>query len=638
MKATQLKRSIQTLWQSASEQYRPTIPLDFADFLDKFFYLSPDATNSSGAWECLPYQRRLCYLLQDLDVKKLALVKPAQIGYTQLIRGYVGYEAAHRGRNVCVWQPTSADAREFSNLQIKSMLRDCPDIAKFLRVDYDKKDTDNTTSRRVWQKAVSYFRGATSANEFRRISIDSGLVDEVDGVDANIEGEGSADSLAWSRMYASARPKLILGSTPTIEGESNILRIAQEIDAKFKNYLPCPHCDHYQQLEFGGADADYGLSFEKCSDHRKTADTTQYTCNSCAKTFGYENLREMDERGELRTDTIGLTNEGRYYDLNTGEDCEPPHEAAVYLNGLISYTVSWADGCYQFLKATDSARRGDNSSLVTWTNEWLGQGYTPTQNKDLATWEQVKGRQVDAEVFPNWVSHATQWADVQKDSVHNMVVGWGENERSFVLRYDIYRGDHDTDKMLEQAVAASYVEHRREDGVMIPISASGIDSGYAADTVYKACKVNATKIFPTKGLSTYGKPVITIPNRPNQHGVYVCPMGTDTAKDIVTERLKIDIDGDGKIEFSDHELINDELFRSCTSNIKKTVFSSGKAVERWTLPSGRQDEGLDCLCGNLGMVRLLQNTFNVSLGVEHEEESDDDEEFSIEKLASLARA
>ena len=636
MKDTKLARRIASLWQQASEPHRPTMPLDFADYLDQYFYLSPDATNSAGRWECLPYQRRLCYLLQDLDVKRVAIVKPAQIGYTQLLRGYVGYEAAHRSRNICVWQPTSADAREFSNLQIKSMLRDCPDIAKHLRVEHDKKDTDNTTGRRVWDAAVSYFRGATSANEFRRISVDSGLVDELDGMPANVEGEGSPDSLARSRMYASSRPKLILGSTPTITDESNILRVAGEIEEAFKNFLPCPKCGSYQELLFGGADADFGLRFVKHKNHKSTSDTVRYACDSCSKDFGYENLREMDEAGELRSENIGLTNSGRFYTLNDDMDCEPPHEAAVYLNGLISYTVSWSDGVYQFLKATDAARQGDNSTLVTVTNEWLGQGYTPIQNKDLATWEQVKGREVAESLIPKWASHLTQWADVQKDSVHVMLVAWGAGERSRVMRYDIIPGCHDTDNMLEWVTVQAEKEFLREYGAMLPVSLSGIDSGFMADTVYRACKANPLKILPTKGLSVYGKPVITIPNRPNNHGVYVCPMGTDTAKDIIAERLKIDMDAPGKIEFSDHEGINDDLYKSCTSNIKKTVFRSGKAVERWTLKSGWHDEGLDCLCGNLGMVRILQDRFQVVLGEYEAPDSSESGDF-MANLISAAR-
>ncbi|EHW67211.1 hypothetical protein ECDEC10A_1002 [Escherichia coli DEC10A] len=38
------------------------------------------------------------------------------------------------------------------------------------------------------------------------------------------------------------------------------------------------------------------------------------------------------------------------------------------------------------------------------------------------------------------------------------------------------------------------------------------------------------RVLPVKGASVYGKPVITMPKTRNQRGVYLCEVGTDTAK------------------------------------------------------------------------------------------------------------
>ncbi|EHX53617.1 hypothetical protein ECDEC12E_1192 [Escherichia coli DEC12E] len=38
-------------------------------------------------------------------------------------------------------------------------------------------------------------------------------------------------------------------------------------------------------------------------------------------------------------------------------------------------------------------------------------------------------------------------------------------------------------------------------------------------------------MLPVKGASVYGKPVITMPKTRNQRGVYLCEVGTDTAKE-----------------------------------------------------------------------------------------------------------
>ena len=184
-------------------------------------------------------------------------------------------------------------------------------------------------------------------------------------------------------------------------------------------------------------------------------------------------------------------------------------------------------------------------------------------------------------------------------------------------------------------------EHKREDGVKLPISLVGVDSGYLADTIYNLCKVNPTKFIPTKGLSTRGKPVIKVPNMPNQNRVFLGNIGTDTGKDIVASRMRLDIPGPGYIEFADRSEFNEDFFKSLTSNIKKTVYRSGKSQEQWVLPSGRHDEALDCFVINLAMVRLLQERYNVDLNEEEDPEQKEDDKRDhiamIQKLAEAAR-
>ncbi len=48
------------------------------------------------------------------------------------------------------------------------------------------------------------------------------------------------------------------------------------------------------------------------------------------------------------------------------------------------------------------------------------------------------------------------------------------------------------------------------------------------------------RVLPVKGASVYGKPVITMPKTRNQRGVYLCEVGTDTAKEILYARMKAD--------------------------------------------------------------------------------------------------
>ena len=65
--------------------------------------------------------------------------------------------------------------------------------------------------------------------------------------------------------------------------------------------------------------------------------------------------------------------------------------------------------------------------------------------------------------------------------------------------------------------------------------------GIDGEIVYQRSKKHGVfRVLPVKGASVYGKPVITMPKTRNQRGVYLCEVGTDTAKEILYARMKAD--------------------------------------------------------------------------------------------------
>lgn len=150
-------------------------------------------------------------------------------------------------------------ANWFSALQVKSLLRDSPDIAKHLTSDWDAQTSNNTTGRRTFKRGTLYAKGAHNVREWAGFSVDDGIVDEFDK--CPLIPEGSADTLTRGRMYASSAPKLICFSTPGIDGESRIQALIDDTypEHVFRWQVPCIHCAHMQELVFGGADSSHGL-------------------------------------------------------------------------------------------------------------------------------------------------------------------------------------------------------------------------------------------------------------------------------------------------------------------------------------------------------------------------------------------
>lgn len=64
--------------------------------------------------------------------------------------------------------------------------------------------------------------------------------------------------------------------------------------------------------------------------------------------------------------------------------------------------------------------------------------------------------------------------------------------------------------------------------------------GSMAKSCIRGQKHGIFRVLPVKGASVYGKPVITMPKTRNQRGVYLCEVGTDTAKEILYARMKAD--------------------------------------------------------------------------------------------------
>lgn len=640
------------------------VPLGFHDWMDEHFWLSAAATNTKGQmWKSYAWQRAIIHAIGDLDIEKVGVQKSVQQGISQILRAWAGYEAAHRKRSICIWQPRGGDAKEFSNVQIKTLLDDVAAVSDELSVPHDKKHTDNTVERRAFKGAQLFIKPAMADNNFRRFTCESGALDEYDGMPADIEGTGSPAKRALGRMNAADYRKLVVVSTPKIKGESNIETFISECVAQFRRFVPCPHCGHMQELIWGGADSDFGMKWIKVkrddgsTDELATSKTVHYVCaeESCRGEFGYEYLRRIDAKGEWRSDKLkiidGTSDEYEFRYLSDNTKAPAPDSVGFQIPGYFSYApaMSWQQGCYDFLTAVRRNREGSPEDLITWTNEYQAATWSPIDNQELVEWETLKNR---AEVYehevPAGVKVITAWSDVQDDRVEIQVVGWGKGEEAWSLFYIVINGDPHSGDLLRKAAALKAQEYLNENAAGVPTALFGMDSGYLADDVYSVCKESPTELIPTKGMSTRGNPVADMPQKRNAKGVYLTQVGTDTAKTIIAERLKLEVPGPGYIHFpkdpkvknerigdhgtEEHRGHTDSFYKMLTAEYKKSKTVNGQSVEYWHCPNGRRNEALDTMVGNLAMIRLLQTRYGIRLDKDTNEIEEADEDVSIDEI------
>lgn len=641
---TQNPPRLRDFWRKVVSDLYEREPKTFVEFLNTEFFLSPEATNSNGPFECYPYQVGLAHFYSNLDISEVHNQKCGQAGCTQIFKGLCGYEVAVRGRNMAVIQPTQGFATWFSGLQIKTLLRDCPTVGSELRVDHTKRnDPENTNKLRIFKRAALYCRGAFSSNDFRGYSVETMAVDEVDGAPADIDGEGSVDALASSRIKEAARPKQINQSTPTMDGASRIQQLVESVypEHSFRYHVPCLECREMQEIAWGGGDADFGIQWDKVYrdpeepikenrtlDLYATSQTARFRCcnASCRAEFTHDKLFELDEHGRWQSETMFLDNaSGDFYAIGDSPgDCETqptPYKVAIYMRGTISYVMTWQRAVYEFLEATAMAKKGDPSKLIKFQNGYLGEVHVPLRNQDLKTWEELKSRCREYPECPDWVQIITVGCDVGKTHVAYEVVGWGADYESISLERRRIECTPLTDSSIRNMLQ-SFTERifTKPNGEEQPIKLVLCDSKYGGSKVREACAKNFKMLIPITGYGTLGAPAVKMSTDPEPiTGVFVARVGVQTCADTISELFKIELPVDqdrapGFAHFPLTQWHDDSFFKELCGEVIRITYRSGRPETKWEQKSKAiRVESTDCRRYAYAGIKLAELRYGFQL-------------------------
>lgn len=621
-----ITEQVRDFWRDTVAALYERVPIHFEPWLNTEFFLSREATNSNGPFRCYPIQRGLAFFYSDLRIVEVNVQKCGQAGCTQILKGLCGYEVSVRGRNMAVIQPTQGFANWFSNLQLRTLLRDCPSVAAELRVDPEKRnDPQNTTKLRLFNRAALYCRGANSSNDFRGYSVMTIAVDEVDSAPIDIDEEGTVDALASSRIKEATYPKQINQSTPTIAGRSRIQALTDAIHEthSFRYHVRCTSCDAYQELLWGGEDATFGIQWDKIYhnpeetnedklvvDKFETSKTARYKCGSCGDTFLHSDLRDLDEGGRWQSSSMFLdTDRQELYllgdDPETAEPQTPPYKVAVYLRGTHSYVSTWSRAVYDFLEAVEFASKGDPAKLIKFQNAYLGEVHEPLRNQDLASWESLRDRAREPEdgaECPEWVQYISAGTDTGKNHIAYEVVGWGPDYESISLEYRRIECNPQVDSTLRETLGElSSRRFRKASGEEIPVSLVLSDSKYAGAMVREACATNPRKLIPITGYGTIGAAPIRMSTNPEPHtGVFVGRIGIQTCADTLAELFKVTLPegkdrAPGHAHFPVTPYHNEQYFKELCGEVIRTTYKNGRPESKWVQKSKAiRVEATDC--------------------------------------------
>jgi phage terminase large subunit GpA-like protein len=496
--------------------------------------------------------------------QRVVIQAGAQIGKTECGNNWIGYVIHLSPGPLLMVQPTVEVAKRVSKQRIAPMIASTPVLRERV-AESRSRDSGNTVQVKEFDGGLLIITGANSGAGLRSMPIRFLFMDEVDEYPGDVDGQGDPVLLAEKRTSNFTRRKVLLTSTPTIKGLSRIER--EYLASDQRRYLvPCPTCGHMDYLTWRD------LSHHRIEWEQGRPETAHMICGGCGARVEERHKTEMLAKGEWRaTVTEDVTTVG------------------FHLSGLYSPLGwrSWAECAAEFLSAKD-----DPFKLKTWVNTVLGETWEERGDSVAAGSLAARLEQYPAEV-PNGVGVLVAAVDVQGDRLEVVVKGYGAGEESWLIAFTQIHGDPAQDPIwyeLDKFLAQPF---QHESGQRLHVHLTVVDSGgHHTEQVYRYAKARLGKrIFPIKGGSIAGRPLVERPSLNNRYRVKLFVLCVDTGKDLVFSRMRISSPGPGYLHLPDWA--DGEYLAQLTAEkaIRKYVKGRG-AVREWVKLRER-NEALD---------------------------------------------
>ena len=232
-------------------------------------------------------------------------------------------------------------------------------------------------------------------------------MDEVDAFE--VTSEGDPIELAIKRTLAHADRKIIIGSTPTIDGVSVIQRMFEESDKRIFE-VPCPHCD-----------TGFEIQMEHLQWPPERPLEAYVVCPNCGACIEEHYKPDMVARGEWRITEPQI--KGR---------------AGFRLNAFVSLfeNSSWGAIAQDYL----NAQLGGPSVMRVFENTVLGKCSSLSIDSIDASGLASRQENFSLDKLPAEVLLITGGVDVQGDRVEAVFIGHAVTGEQFILGHVVLYG------------------------------------------------------------------------------------------------------------------------------------------------------------------------------------------------------
>lgn len=418
-----------------------------------------------------PYMRFPLRLFTDPMVDRIGGCWGTQSGKTTVMWACLGYVIDQDPGPAMMMVPTEAFGKSVSKDRLQPLILDCPSLRRHMTGRAD----DFGLLSYAFDRMTVRFAFAESAVSVRSHPVRYLFKDESSAVDAATWAEAdSRTKTYWNRKILEfSTPRLVQDSIWSYlglkvrENVKGVTLSSQDYEAKsltsvYFHYVPCPHCGHFQRLEFTG------IRWNPDSAVRDLDGQGWYECENprCKGKITDADKPAMLAKGEWRSDNPG----GRWVGLHLNslyapwDSCRFGVIAAAYLRAKMS---------------------GDPDQEATFIRDYLALPYNHEAAGTVLVDETAIEKRHQAYLrnqVPAPVKVLIVGADVREMQVHWVVQGWGANSESWRIAWGILP---DIPAFEDWARSAQWVH--ATDGPM-SLTAGGIDSRYKSHEVIEMCK------------------------------------------------------------------------------------------------------------------------------------------------------
>ncbi len=467
--------------RTARRAVKPRIFEPVWRWAERNVHLSVRTTNTPGRYDSgwIAYTRGWQEAFSNPRAKEIVICAAGQTGKTESILNCLRYSISEDPGPMLWIMPAESLARSFSETRLQPSLNDCPPCAEQIPANEDRFKLLEMHFKDCTLTLV----GANSPAQLSSRPIRYLFADEIDKFPEASRREAGALELARVRTASFWNAKLMLTSTPTVEGGQ--IWQAYLAGSQHRFFVHCPTCGQAQELRFE--------QIKWPTDERTKPGAESWNLDEVERLTTYEcahcraPIPQLQKHGMIRGGEWRATNPKA-----------PKDRISFHLNALYSPWRTWGSIAREFLEVKDSF-----SGLQNFTNSVLAEPWKVKVEGETITETKLNACRADYELglCPVKPVAVIVTADVQRDCIYYVVRAWGHEEESWLL-------DYGKTPTLEDLLEISHREYPiLGTAETIHASRGYVDSGFNTQTVYEFCSASQRRFFPCKGWEHLAQPV-----------------------------------------------------------------------------------------------------------------------------------